>query len=112
MVCVTITLPPEPWLDDDREQVRPGPVVATPAALEAIREGGQRPADFLDAHLQGDWGRARRRDRRLNDLALADGSRLLSAYTTLRGARIWIITEAAGDDGRRAATTLLLPSEY
>ncbi len=78
----------------------PGRLLATPAALGAIREGGQRPADFLDAHLQGDWG-----------LALVDGSRLLSAYMTLRGVRIWIITEPVGDDGRRAATTILLPSE-
>jgi hypothetical protein len=51
-------------------------------------------------------------DRLLNDEALIDGSRLLSAYRTLRGERIWIISEAVGDDGRWASTTLLLASEY
>jgi hypothetical protein len=28
------------------------------------------------------------------------------------GAKIWIITEAADDDGQREATTILLPDEY
>ena len=51
-------------------------------------------------------------DKRLNDQALLDGSRLLSAYRTLKGERIWIITEAVGDDGKRSATTILLPSQY
>ncbi len=51
-------------------------------------------------------------DKRLNDQALVDGSRLLSAYRTLKGERIWIITEAVGDDGKRSATTLLLPAQY
>ena len=51
-------------------------------------------------------------DKRANDQALVDGSRLLSAYRTLKGERIWIITEAADDQGQRAATTAILPSEY
>ena len=41
-----------------------------------------------------------------------DGSRILSAYRTLKGVKIWIITEAVGDDGRRASTCLLLPDKY
>jgi hypothetical protein len=36
----------------------------------------------------------------------------LSAYRTLVGVKIWIITEAADDNGKRLATTILLPSEY
>jgi hypothetical protein len=51
-------------------------------------------------------------DWRLNDEALKDGSRILSAYLTLKDKRLWIITEAADDNGHRAATTLLLPEEY
>jgi hypothetical protein len=43
---------------------------------------------------------------------LVDGSRLLSAYKTLKGERLWIITEAADDQGRRACTTCLLPEDY
>ena len=91
----------------------PGRIVATPAALEAIRASGQSPETFLEAHLEGYWGGDLcEEDRLLNDEALLDGSRLLSAYTTLRGEKLWIVTEAEGDEGRRASTCLLLPSEY
>src|SRR5437763_17063229 len=91
----------------------PGQVVATPGALEAIRASGQSPEVFLAAHLEGYWGgELCEVDRRLNDEALSDGSRLLSAYRTLRGERLWIITEAEGDDGRRYSTTILKPEEY
>lgn len=91
----------------------PGQVVATPGALDAIRASGQTPEVFLGAHLEGHWGGDLcEEDRRLNNEALVDGSRLLSAYKTLRGEKLWVITEAEGDDGRRAATTLLLASEY
>lgn len=89
-----------------------GQTVATPGALRALEESGQSPAFFLDRHIQGDWGEVNDEDKRANDQALVDGSRLLSAYRTLRGERIWIITEAVGDDGKRAASTILLPAEY
>ena len=91
----------------------PGQVVATPAALEAIRASGQSPELFLGAHLEGHWGGDLcEEDRRLNDEALIDGSRIFSAYRTLRGIKLWVITEAAGDDGRRASTCLSLPENY
>lgn len=91
----------------------PGKIVATPGALEALRASGQSPEIFLAAHLEGYWGGDLcEEDRLLNDEALIDGSRLLSAYRTLRGERLWIITEVVGDDGRRASTCLLLPDEY
>ena len=89
-----------------------GQIVATPGALEAIQEAGQKPADFLGRHLSGDWGELHEEDRHLNNLALTDGSRILSAYLTSKAVRIWIITEAADDSGRRASTCLLLASEY
>ena len=90
----------------------PGQIVATPGALEALREAGHQPADFLDRHARGDWGDLDDEDRRLNDEALFDGSRILSAYTTSTGERIWIITEAVGDDGKRASSCVLRPEEY
>ena len=91
----------------------PGKIVATPGALEAIRASGQSPETFLAAHLEGYWGGDLcEEDRQLNDEALIDGSRILSAYRTLRGERLWIITEAADDLGRRYSTTILLPDEY
>ncbi len=89
-----------------------GQTLATPSALKALEEAGQSPAFFLDRHVQGDWGLVNEEDKRLNDQALVDGGRLLSAYKTLKGERIWIITEATDDEGRRAASTILLPSEY
>lgn len=89
-----------------------GAVTATPGALRAIREAGQTPAEFLARHAAGDWGDVGHDDARSNDAALSDGSRLLSAYTLRSGVRVWVITEAVGDDGQRASSTLLLPDEY
>ena len=89
-----------------------GQVVATPGALAALQESGQTPAFFLAKHSQGDWGEVCPSDAHLNDQALVDGSRLLSAYRTLKGERLWIITEAADDQGHRVASTILRPDEY
>ena len=58
-------------------------------------------------HMAGDWGEVDAEDKAANDLALMDGSRLLSAYTTTKGQKLWIITEAD-----RSVTTILLPSDY
>ena len=77
-----------------------------------MEESGQSPGYFLDRHVQSDWGEVCDEDKRLNDEALVSGGRLLSAYRTLRGVRLWIITEAVGDDGKRAASTILKPEEY
>jgi hypothetical protein len=95
-----------------RPRSLPGQVVATPGAIEALRSSGQDAHAFLARHLRGDWGDLDDEDRHLNEMALTDGSRLLSACVTSRGERLWVITEAAGDDGRRAATSCLLPDEY
>ncbi len=84
-----------------------GQIVATPAALEALAEAGERPATLLKRHLTGDWGEVDEHDRRENKRSLEDGCRLLSAYTLATGTKLWIITEAD-----RSSTTLLLPSEY
>ncbi len=89
-----------------------GQVVATPGALEAVQESGQNATFFLDRHVAGDWGEVSPDDWQLNDESLKDGSRLLSAFRTLKGVKVWVITEATDDNGHRAATTLLLPDEY
>ncbi len=89
-----------------------GRILATPAALKAIEDSGQTPAFFLDKHAAGDWGEVCKSDAALNNAALVDGSRLLSAYRTLKGVRIWIITEATDEEGQRAATTIITPPEY
>jgi len=89
-----------------------GQIVATPGALEVLEASGQTPQFFLEKHQCGDWGEVCQEDKELNDQSLVDGSRLLSAYKTLKGERIWIITEAVGDDGRRSVSTILTPQEY
>jgi len=60
----------------------------------------------LDRHFSGDWGEVCEEDKAVNDDAMENGGRVLSAYS-LRGDRLWIITEAD-----RSVTTLLLPEEY
>jgi hypothetical protein len=89
-----------------------GQIVATPGALDALQDAGQQSHEFLIRHVTGDWGDLDDEDKRLNDSAVTDGSRILSAYQTRKGERIWIITEAADDQGHRSSSTLLLPREY
>lgn len=84
-----------------------GRVLVTPAAMLALTESGQGPDDFISRHVMGDWGDLSEGDKAANDDALAAADQILSAYTTLRGVRVWIVTE-----GDRSATTCLLPSEY
>jgi hypothetical protein len=84
-----------------------GRTVATPGALVALEESGESPSDFLGRHQSGDWGEVCAEDRAENELSLKEGFRLLSAYRTRKGTKIWLITEAD-----RSATTILLPSEY
>ena len=98
--------------DESRPKFHHGRCLATPAALAAIEAAAQTPNVFLDRHVRGDWGDVPAEDRRLNDEAILDGTRLLSAYATALGLRIWVITEAADDEGRRESTTILLPDEY
>ena len=93
-------------------KVELGQVVATPGALEALREAGHQPAEFLARHIAGDWGDLGDEDRKLNDLAIVDGSRILSVYKLTSGEKVWLITEATTDDGRRLCSTFLLPDEY
>jgi len=88
-----------------------GRMLATPGALATLAEAGIAALDLLARHARGDWGDLEAEDRNANEHAVRSGERLLSAYNV--GAdRVWVITEAADDAGRRAASTLLLPSEY
>lgn len=84
-----------------------GRVVGTPAALEALAAAGADVLDLLARHARGDWGDLGAEDKRLNDRAVKEGSRLLSAYLVGDGVKVWIITEAD-----RSVTTVLLPDEY
>jgi hypothetical protein len=89
-----------------------GQVVATPGCLSVLEQSGQSPSEFLNRHLQREQGDLCDEDHELNGEALKDGSRILSAFKTSTGVKIWIITEAEDGNGHRSATTLLLPEEY
>jgi len=82
-----------------------GRLVATPNALIHLSETEIHTA--ISRHLSGDWGEIGEEDWRVNDEALENGSRLLSVFSTGKGVRFWVITEAD-----RSATTMLLPEDY
>jgi len=79
----------------------------TPGAIEALNRGGHSQLEFITRHAKGDWGEVCEEDKSANDQAVGREERLLSAYKTRRGERVWVITEAD-----RSATTILLPEEY
>ena len=83
-----------------------GQIVATRGALAALKKAGQQPGEFLTRHVNREWGDLSHEDRKEND-SLEHGFRLLSAYRTHAGDKLWIITESD-----RSVTTLLLPEEY
>jgi len=59
-----------------------GRVVATPGALSALEKAEQLPAEFLDRHVNGDWGDVPDADKQENEVSVKQGFRVLSAYTT------------------------------
>lgn len=86
-----------------------GQVVTTPAVSELMLDPPIRYHEVMDClirHSIGDWGLVPDEDKVLNDLAVENGDRVLSAYD-VGDTRIWIITEAD-----RSVTTVLLPDEY
>jgi hypothetical protein len=83
-----------------------GTIVATPACLELLEKHGVSPSSLLARHASGDWGVVDAEDAKANDLAVEDGSRVLSAYQ-VGSERVWCISE-----WDRSATTLLLSREY
>lgn len=91
---------------------KPGQILATPACLQELERAGQNIWEFIARHTAGDWGVVDAEDAEANCESLKDGSRLLSAYELKNGEKIWIITEAADEQGTRIATTALLPDEY
>ncbi len=79
-----------------------GDIFATPGAVGL----GVDLMPYLFRHLTGDWGDVDEFDKQQNDLAVKEGSRILSAYQTPAG-KLWVLSEAD-----RSATTMLLPDEY
>lgn len=105
------TLPPHlPW-----PRFELGELVVTPAALELLKISDTSPLDIIQRHGALDPGDLPVCDVRANADALTTGARIMSAYTvTVAGQahKVWAITDAAGDDGCRASTCVLLPGDY
>jgi len=47
---------PEAAWQGDAVKFRPGQIVATPGALDALSVSGENVLDYLERHLAGDWG--------------------------------------------------------
>lgn len=91
----------------ERTLLKLGRTFITRGALEAMTDAKQTPLEFLLRHIHRDWGEVDQEDKKVNDMALHSGMRILSAYRTAKGIRIWITT-----DGRRTETRIMLPEEW
>jgi hypothetical protein len=84
-----------------------GQTYVTPGAEEALMIAGQTAIEFLRRHISLEAEELSDDDVPENELSLREGFRVLSAFRTVRGQRLWIITEAD-----RSSTTILTPDEY
>lgn len=82
-----------------------GHVLATTGAATHVTP--EWAHDVLQRHTTGDYGDIDRAEAMMNDRAIHTGRRIISAYTTPDGVKVWLITEAD-----RRCTTFLLPDEY
>ena len=88
-----------------------GHVVMTSNLQRILDETDSEIAELLELivrHAGGDWGDLVEEDLQTNARALKTGGRLFSAYTTSKGIRLWIITEA----DRSVTTALLLQDSF
>src|SRR5438046_126094 len=81
-----------------------GQTYVTPDAEEALMIAGQTEIEFLRRHMSNDPGELSDDDVKANELSLREGFRVLSAYRTTKGQKLWVMTEAD-----RSSTTILLP---
>jgi hypothetical protein len=91
-----------------------GRVVATPPALRLLERYGVEPLSLLVRHVALDPGSLDAHDQKVNRDALRTGARIFSSYKLGEGrdSRVWIITDAADDEGVRASTCILTPDCY
>jgi hypothetical protein len=83
-----------------------GTVTISKEALLALGVAGEDFRALLERHLIGDWGDLREDEKMLNELAVAYGEDVLSAYRLNTGVEIWITT-----DRDRESTIIELPQE-
>src|SRR5260370_38117270 len=67
-----------------------GQTYLTPGAEEALMIAGQTALEFLRRHMSCDWGsELSDQDARENEFSLIEGFRLLSAYPTAKGQKLY-----------------------
>jgi hypothetical protein len=67
-----------------------GQTYLTPGAEEALMIAGQTEIEFLRRHMSNDRGELSDDDVRANELSLKEGLRLLSAYRTAKGQKLYV----------------------
>ena len=85
-----------------------GTVVSTTAAMAVFDPATM--AICLERHIRGDWGDLPKEDQATNEEGIRDGERIMSVYK-FDSKELWIITDAADEEGKRV-TTFLLPEDY
>lgn len=88
-----------------------GRLLATPGVVDCLHTHGMRPQTLVALHAKKQWGTLDTDDVQANERAIVDGGRILSVYD-VAGTKVYVITEAVANDGRRSCTTVLLASEY
>lgn len=83
-----------------------GRVLITRPALAYAEAHAVDALDLVRRHASGDWGDLGGHDKALNDAAVLNESRILSAYD-VAGERWYVITE-----WDRSHTTVMLSSDY
>lgn len=83
-----------------------GQIVMTRGALDFCAANNVNAFALFARHARGDWGELVDEDKEANELALQQGTRLLSCYREA-GEKLYVITE-----WDRSVTTLLLADEY
>jgi len=92
-------------LTDGRTRFSTGGVTASPGVLKILSQ--KQLVDAVIRHQRGDWGHVDEELRQANEALIHAEGRLVSAYENQDQVEFWIIT-----DYDRAATNVLLPSEY
>jgi hypothetical protein len=87
-------------------------MVASPKAAEVMEKHGISAMNLIDRHVHGDWGNLNDEYKAQNELAVKDGSPVLSIYEPVEGVTLCVITDRVIDEeGHRHATVILLPEE-
>ena len=88
-----------------------GNLYTTPGALEVMTRAGVTPLLLLIRHGNLEQGELDNDDHAQNKEAVTTGARIFSAFK-VAGEKLWVITEAIGQDGERESTTILTPADY